>query len=85
MTTISKISTKGQVVIPSDIRHQLGLDDGTSVIVTRMNDFVLLRKIDIPDVKKEFEDLVNFGTKWAKKKGILSEEDVIKLIHESRG
>ena len=85
MTEITKISTKGQVVIPSDIRKELGLDVGSSVLVTKMQDFILLKKIDIPDVKKEFERLTKWGVKHAKKMGIKSEEDVVRMIHESRG
>ena len=85
MTEITKISTKGQVVIPSDIRKELGLDIGTSVLVTKMRDFVLLKKINIPDMKKEFEKLTKWGMQYSKKKGIKSEEDVARMIHESRG
>ena len=85
MTEITKISTKGQVVIPSDIRKELGLDIGSPVLVTKMQDFVLLKKIDIPDVMKEFERLTKWGSKHAKKMGIKSEGDVVRMIHEARG
>lgn len=85
MAEITKISTKGQVVIPSNIRKELELDVGTSVLITKMDNFVLLRKVDIPDVKKEFERLVAWGSQWAKKKGIRNEEDVLRIIHEGRG
>ena len=85
MTEITKISTKGQVVIPANIRKELGLAIGSSVIVTKMQDFVVLKKIQIPDLKKEFEMLTKWGIKHAKKMGIKSEEDVVRMIHESRG
>ena len=84
MTEVTKISTKGQVVIPSDIRKELGLDIGSSVLVTKMQDFVLLKKIDIPDVKKEFERLTRWGTKHAKKMGVKSEDDIARIIHVAR-
>jgi AbrB family looped-hinge helix DNA binding protein len=83
MTTISTISTKGQVVIPQDIRNELGLDVGTIVAVIRMDNYVLLRKIDIPDIKKDFEALKLGWT--ATKKGIKNEKDNLKMINESRG
>jgi len=85
MTEITRISTKGQVVIPLEIRKELGLDIGSSVLVTKMKDFVLLKKINIPDIKNEFENLTKWGMKYAKKKGIKTEEDVVRMIHESRG
>ena len=84
MTEITKISTKGQVVIPSDIRKELGLEVGSSVLVTKMQDFVLLKRIEIPDMMKEFEKLTKWGIKHAKKMGIKSEEDVVRIIHEGR-
>ena len=61
------------------------MEIGTSVLVTRMEDFVLLKKINVPDMKKEFQKLTKWGTKFAKEKGIKSEEDVTKLIHKGRG
>ena len=84
MTEITKISSKGQVVIPSDIRKELGLDIGSSLLVTKMQDFVLLKKIEIPDMKKEFERLTKFGNQHAKKMGIKNEEDVVRMIHEDK-
>ena len=85
MTEITKISTKGQVVIPSEIRKELGLEIGSSVLVTKMQDFVLLKKINVPDVKREFEMLTKWGKRHAKKHSIKSEEDVVRMIHEARG
>ena len=49
-----------------------------------MKDFVLLKKIHIPDPKKEFEELSKIGERHAKKFGIHSEEDVVRIIHEGR-
>ncbi len=84
MAEITKISTKGQVVIPRRIRQELGLGTGSSVLVTRMNDFVLLKKINVPDITKEFDALTKWGTHYAQKKGIQSEEDVVRIIHKGR-
>lgn len=41
--------------------------------------------IDHKEVLKEFEELTKFGTKFAGKKGVKNEEDVIERIHEGRG
>lgn len=82
---ITKVSTKGQVVIPQEIRKELGLEAGTSMLVTKMKDAVVLKKIKIPDLKKEFEALTNWGEAWAKKSKIRNEEDVARLIHKARG
>jgi len=73
------------VVIPLEIRKELGLDTGTQVVVAQLDDFVVLKKIAVPDLKKEFEKLTLWGAKYAEKKGIRNEEDVARLIHEARG
>ena len=85
MSEITKISSKGQAVIPQDIREELGLEVGTTVIVNKIEDFVILKKINIPDLKKEFEELANYGKRHAKKLGIKTEKDVVRMIHEARG
>ena len=85
MTEITKISSKGQVVIPYGIRKELELNVGSQVAITKMNDYILLKKVKIPDIKKEFQRLNKLGREWAKKKGIKSEKDVLRIIHEGRG
>jgi AbrB family looped-hinge helix DNA binding protein len=84
MAEISTISTKGQVVIPQDIRKELGLETGTNVVISRMDDYVILKKIEIPDIRKEFRQLTRWGNEYARRRGIRSEEEVVRLIHEGR-
>ncbi|MBI4175792.1 MAG: AbrB/MazE/SpoVT family DNA-binding domain-containing protein, partial [Candidatus Aenigmarchaeota archaeon] len=40
MAEIATISTKGQVVIPSHIRQELGLKEGSQLVVSRMEDLI---------------------------------------------
>jgi len=84
MTEITKISSKGQVVIPFKIREELDLEEGTRLVVTRIDNIVLLKKIQIENLKEEFKRLTKRGEKFAKEKGIANEEDVIKKIHQGR-
>lgn len=84
MVDLTTISTKGQVVIPQHIREELSLEEGTQLVVSRMEDFVLLKKVNISDPREEFKRLTQRGTKHAQKLGIKSEEDVVRIIHESR-
>jgi len=85
MPEVTKMTTKGQVVIPAGIREELDLTEGTQLVVSRMGDLVLMKKISIIDPKKEFAELTKFGTNFAKKKGIKNENDVVKRIHKGRG
>ncbi len=52
---ITKISSKGQVVIPLKIRSELGLDEGSVLGVEKMKDMVILKKIDL-DLVKQFKN-----------------------------
>ena len=85
MIEVTKISSKGQIVIPFAIRKDLDLGTGSQIAITKMNDYILLKKVSIPDIEKEFKQLTNWGSGWAKKKGIKSEEDVLRIIHKGRG
>ncbi len=52
---ITKISSKGQVVIPSKIRIELGIKEGSVLGVEKMKDMVILKKIDL-DLVKQFKN-----------------------------
>ena len=57
---ITKISSKGQVVIPIRIRNQLNIDEGSVLAVDTTNDMVILKRIDVDLVgqfKNSLEDL----------------------------
>ena len=82
---ITKVSTKGQIVIPQEIRKELGLEAGASVAIEKSRNIVSLRKIQLPDLKKEFEALTKISSAWAKKNKIKNEDDVARLIHKMRG
>lgn len=84
MVELTTISTKGQVVIPQHIREELGLEVGSQIVISKIEDFVVLKKVNIPDPKEEFKKLTELGQKHAKKLGLKSEEDVARIIHESR-
>lgn len=85
MPALTKVTSKGQVVIPAEIRKALGLEEGSQIVVSRLGELVLMRKISIPDPKKEFEKLTKFGEAFARKKGIKSEAEVAARIHKGRG
>lgn len=85
MPEVTKMTSKGQVVIPAGIREELNLEEGAQMVVSRMGDLVLMKKISITDPKKEFEELTKRGSDFAKKKGIKNEDDVMKRIHKGRG
>ena len=57
---ITKISSKGQIVIPLKIRNQLNIDEGSILAVDTANEMIVLKKIDVDLVsqfKKSLDDL----------------------------
>jgi len=52
---ITKISSKGQVVIPLKIRNQLNIDEGSILAVDTANEMIVLKKIDV-DLVSQFKN-----------------------------
>lgn len=57
MLATTKMSSKGQVVIPENIRKRLNLKEGTQFVVTGKEDVVILKAISEPSLD-EFETLI---------------------------
>lgn len=72
---VTTTSPKGQVVIPQEIREELGIESGTRFAVYGKGDTIIFKRIEVP-MAKDFEKLAVFGRKFAKKKGI-KEKDVL--------
>ena len=51
---LAKVSSKGQIVIPTDIRKKLGVKKGSILAVTAKKDMIVLKKLD---TKMKPEDL----------------------------
>jgi AbrB family looped-hinge helix DNA binding protein len=57
---ITKISSKGQIVIPQKIREELGINEGSIVAIEKMKDLVVIKKIDsnlVSQFKKSLDDV----------------------------
>ena len=79
---ITRMSSRGQVVIPIEIRDYLGLKEGEKFIVFGEDDTIILKKISVPSFKK-YDELVDKAMKFAKEKKI-SKKKLSKAIKEVR-
>ena len=43
---LTKASSKGQIVIPTDVRKKLGVKEGSVFAVTSKKDMIVLKKLD---------------------------------------
>jgi len=82
MVAITKVSSKGQIVIPSEIRERMNLDEGSILLVSESGDSIQMKKIELPKVKSWKEAAKPFRD--AVKKSSFTEQDLEKLIAESR-
>lgn len=51
----TRMSSKGQVVIPKRLRERLGLNTGDSLVVALQGDKLILRKLTLDDILEESE------------------------------
>lgn len=79
---ITKMSSKGQVVIPQHVREELGLKEGEAFAVLGKDDTVVLTKIEVPSFK-EFDTLLKRTKEFAKRRGI-KPDDVDEAIRRTR-
>ena len=62
----TKMSSKGQVVIPEDIRNQLGLESGVQFVVVGKGDAIILKVISAPAFG-QFSPLIEEARRQAKR------------------
>jgi AbrB family looped-hinge helix DNA binding protein len=79
----TKMSSRGQVVIPEEIRDRLGLREGSQFVVVGEKDVVILKAISPPPME-EFDQLVSEARKQARL-AQLKRSDIARAIAEVRG
>jgi len=67
--TTTRMSSKGQVVIPEEIRDRLGLQSGTQFVVVGERDVVILKAISAPSMK-EFDNLIAQARQQGRRSGL---------------
>jgi len=78
----TKMSSKGQIVIPEEIRKRLGLKAGSQFIVLGDGDVVIL-KVLAPPSMDEFDDLIAEARMKARKVG-LKRSDITNALRRVR-
>lgn len=78
----TRMSSKGQVVIPESIRRQLDLKEGAQFLVVGDEDVVILKVVTPPD-RKEFDLLITQARKQARELG-LKPKDVKSALAKAR-
>ena len=78
----TKMSSKGQIVIPEDIRKRLNLKAGAQFVVVGENDVVILKAISPPSMN-EFDTLITEARRQGDEAG-LKQSDIAAAIAKVR-
>lgn len=78
----TRLSSKGQVVIPETIRRRLGLESGTEFVVVGQDGTVVLKVIETPAMR-EFDEIVARAREGARRAG-LGRSDIAEAIRAAR-
>ena len=82
-----KMSKKGQLVVPLSLRKILGFEPEDKFIAYGTDDYVVFKKVELPSLKKEYDELLKSTSKIAKKHGITTKtvaEEIAKYRKEKR-
>lgn len=80
---LTRVSEKGQIVIPSSLRKDMGIKKSDQFLIFGENGTVILKKIEKPAIQKSFDEIARPLQKAAKKAG-LTRQDLTKAIREVR-
>lgn len=74
---ITKITSRGQVVIPQDIRKKEGLQEGEKLLVYDLDGTIILKRLKGAETAKSVEDFESvLKSMWstAKAKGVMKKD-----------
>ncbi|MBI2550015.1 hypothetical protein HYV83_02440 [Candidatus Woesearchaeota archaeon] len=82
----TKMSSRGQVVIPENVRAVVSASEGTLFAVVGSSDTIVLKKIGMPSKEaliKDLEKIAHEGRKRLESKG-LRESDILGMVQRAR-
>jgi bifunctional DNA-binding transcriptional regulator/antitoxin component of YhaV-PrlF toxin-antitoxin module len=79
---IAVVGTKGQFVIPQNLRRQLAIKPKTKLAIYRKGDKFVVTKLKVPTVGQELDDFFAEIDKGSKR--VTSEQEIIKEIQAYR-
>lgn len=79
---VTKLSSKGQVVLPQALRDRLRLETGAKFVVIGEGDVVILKRLEVPS-REHLKQLLKESRVYARRTG-LKRSDVSKAIKQVR-
>ncbi len=79
---VIKVSGKGQISLPTEIRRSLSIADGDCLAVCATDKVIVLRPLHLP-TKKQFSRWLDEAQVWAREAGY-AEEDMAGIVKSVR-
>ncbi|MDG7020243.1 MAG: AbrB/MazE/SpoVT family DNA-binding domain-containing protein [Nitrososphaerota archaeon] len=80
---LTRLSERGQIVIPTGLRKSMKLKEGERFIVTGLGDTIILRKLELSQERLRLKRLIRESSEKARRSGF-TEKEVEKLIEKAR-
>jgi AbrB family looped-hinge helix DNA binding protein len=80
---LTRLSERGQVVIPTEVRKSMKLKEGERFIVMALGDTIILRKLELSQERVKLKSLIKESRGRAGKAGF-SAQEVESLIRKTR-
>ncbi len=81
---VTVMSVRGQVVIPKEVRRKLQLKPKDRLIVYGEDDTIIMKRLDLPELKETFEKIRQIAKERDRKHGRLSQKDIGKEVSAVR-
>ena len=81
---VTVVSDKGQIVIPQPIRERLGLKPRTKLLIYEYNDAVIMKKLDIPNIRGQLERVYKKVKQRTSKHGEMTEREINEIVQKYR-
>ncbi|MHB1908439.1 MAG: AbrB/MazE/SpoVT family DNA-binding domain-containing protein [Nitrososphaerales archaeon] len=80
---MTRLSERGQIVIPTELRRSMHLKQGERFIVMRFEDTIILRKLELSQERLRLKRLVRKSREKARKSGF-TEREIERLVEKTR-
>lgn len=78
---VTTMGERGQVVIPKSLRDHLGIPPHAKFIVFGQGDYIILKRLELPDVRAEWERIFDLADRQAPR---MTEEEVAAEVEAAR-
>ncbi len=82
---VLSVSSKGQIVLPVDIRKKMSIREGAKLAAYALGDMIMLKPIDVP-TEDDFKKSLDQAAAWAQKAGYEESDvnDIVKAYRKSK-